>query len=673
MGTPRARGHRRRVVLALASASFLATASSTLLGGGAHAEPFGVNQLNKIQRRLVSGALIATGRSAAATPQEGRQGGDEGSVPGADGAANTPPNGFASAGAAGSAGNYLPIGTGGCATNLLGNIKVNQNCLNVSDADLQGRGQANNETSIAVDPMNPTHLVASNNDYVRGDGTCGAAYSLTQGATWSNSTVPNVFTRGTAFGGAARQYWEASGDTSVAWDTKGNAYLSCQFFNRGDVASSNPDQSSAFAVYRSTGNNGASWNFPGRDVETFFDPDGTAGVLLDKQLMTVDNRVGSPFQDRIYVTWTTFAADGTGYIYESYSSDYAQTFSPRVLVSRTSALCTQTYGLPTPNGTCNENQYSQPFTGPDGSLYVVYNNYNNPVSGADNHNQVLLAKSTDGGVTFSSPVRVGDFYDLPDCDTYQGDGADPGRACVPEKGSSTKSVFRATNYPAGAVSPLNPNQVVVTFGSYINKTSNETNGCVPNGFADSGQNTYTGVKTAGACSNKILVSTSTNGGGSFTGTTTNPRALAVVPQAPAQAHTDQFWQWAAFNAQGKFVVDYYDRQYGDNELTGYSDLSLSSSSDMVTFLQRRVTSSSMPPPTQFPGPMGGQFYGDYIGLAVVNNLAYPIWSDTRSLDVFVCPGTATGPGNPPRLCNATEPNGLTANDQEIYTALVAVP
>lgn len=93
---------------------------------------------------------------------------------------------------------------------------------------------------------------------------------------------------------------------------------------------------------------------------------------------------------------------------------------------------------------------------------------------------------------------------------------------------------------------------------------------------------------------------------------------------------------------------------------------------MLAFPQRRVTSSSMPPPTQFAGPMGGQFYGDDIGLAVLDNVAYPIWSDTRSLDVFLCPGTATGPGNPPQLCNATEPNGLTANDQEIYTSLVGV-
>ena len=62
----------------------------------------------------------------------------------------------------------------------------------------------------------------------------------------------------------------------------------------------------------------------------------------------------------------------------------------------------------------------------------------------------------------------------------------------------------------------------MTFGSYINKDSNETNGCAPTGFASDGNPTYTGVKTAGACANKILLSVSTNGGASFSGTGRGP-------------------------------------------------------------------------------------------------------------------------------------------------------
>ena len=68
------------------------------------------------------------------------------------------------------------------------------NCINITDADLQGRGQAQNETSIAIDPMNPQHILASQNDYRRGDGNCYGAYSLDNGRSWNDTTIPMSFT-----------------------------------------------------------------------------------------------------------------------------------------------------------------------------------------------------------------------------------------------------------------------------------------------------------------------------------------------------------------------------------------------------------------------------------------------------------------------------------------------
>jgi len=567
--------------------------------------------------------------------------------------------------------NFVPRHDDGCGLKDANNIKVNQNCLNITDTSLQGRGQAQNETSIAIDPSNKSNLVASYNDYRRGDGGCYAASSSDGGHSWSDTTPPTGFTNGAGYG-AARQYWQAGGDTSVAFDTQGNAYLSCQMFMRGAGVTSNPDLSSAFFVFRSTGNGGASWNFPARPVVQSPDVAGTGTAdFLDKELLTVDNHVGSPFQDRLYVTWTTFTADGTAYIYEAYSSDYGESFSTPVLVSSDSAMCANTYGIPTPNGRCNENQFSQPFTGSDGALYVAWDNYNNVVSGSENRNQILLARSTNGGVSFSGPVKVGDFYDLPDCATYQG-GADPGRGCVPEKAATTHSIFRAANYPSGAVNPTNASQVIVTYGSYINSSSKESNGCTPAGFAGDGINKFTGVKTAGACNNKILISVSSNGGASFTGGAggADPRTQTTV-DTPAQAGTDQFWQWAAFNKNGKLAVSYYDRQYGDDETTGNLDFSLSGSSDLSGFGTTRVTSSSMPPPTQF----SGTFFGDYTGLAAWDD-AHPLWMDTRDLDLFLCPGTGVS-GTPPANCGGTESGGyqagMTANDEDVFTAGVGIP
>src|SRR5215468_159725 len=364
-----------------------------------------------------------------------------------------------------------------CPRNFGPNVLVNQNCLNVTDADLQGRAQAQNETAIAQNPFNPRQMVAGFNDYRRGDGTCGTAFSTNGGSSWTDSTMPNGFTRGTAFGNVARQYWQAGGDPSVAWDTRGNAYFSCLVFMRGPGTTNNPDLSSAVYVFRSTGDAGASWNFTGHPVVETFDT--TGNVLTDKPYMTIDTNPNSPFRDRIYVTWTQFAADGTAYIFAVHSSDYGQTFSSPAVVSTTSStLCTNPGTAGTPHGTCNNNQFSDPFTGPDGALYVAYANFNNTVTGKDNRNQVLLTKSTDGGQTFGAPVKVSDYYELPDCLASQ--GSDAFVACVPEKGSAKNSVFRAANYPSGGVNPANPSQVVVTVASYINRDSNESNGCTPN-------------------------------------------------------------------------------------------------------------------------------------------------------------------------------------------------
>src|SRR4051812_36210818 len=593
---------------------------------------------------------------------------------------------------------YFPRGSDACPNNQSSNIKVNQNCLNLSDPDLQGRGQAQNEEFIKVNPNNTNQIVASYNDYRRGDGSCGVSYSSDGGRTWNDTAVPNNFVRGSFLSPArAREDFPASGDTSVDWDSKGNVYLSCQMLKGGRPPPGDPDEPNGLYVFRSTQNGGASFNFTGRPVVETNNAAGNFLPLEDKQFMAIDHNATAcsgtpatatpgasctPFQDRIYVTWTEFAPDGTAFIYESYSADYGEHFSPRHVVSLNSPLCPNDYGLGTADS-CNENQFSQPFVGPDGVLYVLFSNFNNAATTGttdDNRNQILLVKSVDGGNTFSNPVKVADYYDLPDCATYQG-GHDFGRACVPEKGATTNSIFRATNYGSGEVNPTNPAQVVVTFGSYINRHSKESNGCIPAGFSPAtGQNLFTGVKTPGACNNDILVSVSNDGGTTFTGTTTDPRALPVATTDPGQATTDQWWQWIAFTKNGKLATSYYDRQYGTDETTGYSDFSISGSGDTPAYRQwgvQRVTNSSMPPPTQFPESNGfSAFWGDYTGLAA-DTQAHPFWSDTRDPDLFACPAAGGGIARPPSVCGATVDNGagtqFPVNDQNGYTANTAVP
>ncbi len=529
-----------------------------------------------------------------------------------------------------------PGPSGACEQHSGTDVRVDTACTNYADASLSGRSQAQNETAVAINPANPKDLVASSNDYSRGDGNCGAYFSVDGGTDWSGTTAPMLFVRGSSLTpptGNARQYWQAGGDTDVAFNSHGTAFLQCQVFNRGAGTTQDPDVSSGVLIFRSS-NGGASWDFPGRVAASSYEPNGSApnGVVLeDKPMFTIDNRVGSPYQDRIYMTWTSFTTDGTAYINETYSTDGGETWSPRQAISGDSpTLCPNTYGLPTTHGTCNENQFSDPFVGPDGSLYVVYNNYNNGLtSAADNHNQFLLVKSTDGGQTFSAPVQVGNYYDLPDCFTYT--GKDFGRACLPERGATTTSaasVFRATNYASGAVDPGNPNRVVINYGSYINRYSNETTGCVPTSFSNTtGNNLFQGVATA-ACNNQILQSVSTDGGLTFTGTASDPRSMPVAGGQSTLA--DEFWQWTGFAGSGTLVVGMYDRQYGSDVTTGASDYSASVNNGSLT----RETTVSSPPPTEF----GGLFNGDYNALGAASGRAWVTWTDDRNPGLTSCTG-----------------------------------
>ncbi len=185
----------RRFGVAFACVGLVAAA--LLLLGHSHAQAtssFNYSKFTKWQKRIASQTLAsfmggATVQPGAAPPN------DVGGGP--DGAPFTPPASYSSAsGTASGLGNYMPAASGKCSNASGGNVKVNQNCLNIADADLQGRSQANNETSIAQDPFATSHIIASDNNYIRGDGTCGAHYSLDGGQTWEDSTVPNGFTRG---------------------------------------------------------------------------------------------------------------------------------------------------------------------------------------------------------------------------------------------------------------------------------------------------------------------------------------------------------------------------------------------------------------------------------------------------------------------------------------------
>jgi hypothetical protein len=234
-----ARLTKRRGALLLVVALAAGAVLVELGGSVSSAAPAGQFTLTKMQKRILSG--FASFELASAGALEARPSAKLAKVHITRRLAHT---------AAGNSGSQLT----GCPFRLGNNVNVSQNCLNLTDPDLQGRGQAQNETAIAQDPNDPRRLLAGYNDYRRGDGTCGPDASSSGGGLWQDVTLPNGFVRGTVFGGVAREYFQGSGDPSVAWDTKGNAYFNCQEFLRGLGVTNNPDSSSGIYLSRSTGN-----------------------------------------------------------------------------------------------------------------------------------------------------------------------------------------------------------------------------------------------------------------------------------------------------------------------------------------------------------------------------------------------------------------------------------
>src|SRR4029434_2205397 len=95
----------------------------------------------------------------------------------------------------------------------------------------------------------------------------------------------------------------------------------------------------------------------------FINPTTSPSTLNDKEWIAVDSHSGSPFQDRIYVTWTRF-------LFQAGTGRYVQ--SPIFFVYSNDGGATSR----TPKNMWGNVLYDQgcrPVVAPDGTLYVFWN------------------------------------------------------------------------------------------------------------------------------------------------------------------------------------------------------------------------------------------------------------------------------------------------------------
>lgn len=439
-----------------------------------------------------------------------------------------------------------------------------------------------NETPIAVNPTNPNNVIAGSHRYrldIQG-GTLivhvvSAAYvTFDGGNTWTN-VIPPL---------GSYQFF---GDPAIAFDSRGNAYYA---FIADHEGQGGLFTNVSIVVYRST-DGGMTWQGP---VTVAAGNGGVVGPqdFNDKVYITADKSPTSPFRDRVYVTWTRFLSGPTGAyiespIYESHSPDGVNWTMGREISGANTAICTVDFG--DQDNMCDVDQLSQPNVGPDGTVYVAFENFNTPAD-----NQMLIVRSKDGGNNWEGPFFATMVADGPGRYPSNADGRDTLTGCQ----------FRVNSAGTLAVDPAS-GALYLVWSDNRKGTPEQTN-------------------------NDVYMVRSTDRGRTWT-------TSVSVNKNPS----DQFYPWAAVGPKGEVVVGYMDRQYqpaGAKCQYGFT-VSVSRNSGKTFASQRVDTGISLADKSRwFSGATGGNtlFIGDYNGLAVGSDgNAWAVWTDSRqTITVF---------------------------------------
>jgi len=242
-------------------------------------------------------------------------------------------------------------------------------------------GDRDAETSIAVNPKNPLNLVAG--WISSGDRTCGFGVSFDGGVSWSVGVVPGIQR---SSGGT----FDIGTDPSVTFDRSGNAYYTCLAFN-----SFPPGTGSAGTIFVSKSTNGGrTWGTPVAAIDRESANGQHVGDFVDHQFVTTNPATGA-----LYLTETDFNAFGKPMILFTRSTDGGATWSVPVPI----------------NDTGGNASFQDSFSavGRDkNTIYVTFGAFSS-VS-LSNFNRIYIAKSTDGGLTFSAPQLLRTITPLPD-------------------------------------------------------------------------------------------------------------------------------------------------------------------------------------------------------------------------------------------------------------------
>ncbi len=415
-----------------------------------------------------------------------------------------------------------------------------------ANVDVSNECGPQSETYITLDPNRPKVLAAGSNEIYRLP--MRGYFSADGGNTWGGVDLPlpppTQGTHDTLFGS----------DPSLVFDTLGNAfygYIVVYFGNGSGV------KGTAMAVARSS-DGGRTWPLP-----TLFSFETGSNHFNDKPMITADQNPRSPFRDSVYIAWDAASGGSTGGgIRLARSTDHGNSF----LVTRADD----------PSGP-GQSIGAVPFVGPDGALYVAWNDYH--------ANTIEVNSSFDGGSTWALQRTIA------------------AKALAFDLGIPAESFRGALVYPACDTDRSKGPHRGRLYCSWMDLT--------PVGTTN------------------IFISWSDDRAATWSSPSPVPDALSFP--------VDRFDHWMSVDAAtGDVNVSYYDTRNDKTGLRYQTDVYLSQSQDGgATFAPGvRVTDvssnehdcSGLYP---CPGINYGNQQGDYEGLVSLGGTSHPIWTDSR--------------------------------------------
>jgi len=519
-----------------------------------------------------------------------------------------------------------------------------ESCNDQTPTNLMGANVQNNEPFSVVSPTNPDLIVAGWNDYC--SDWMGLGFSTDGGETWTNSLVPGypLDTSDEGMASPEFQRTNAASDPVGAFDGTGeHFYFGSISYNQFAGPGTNSDVWVARYHVLQPGDTGYA-DYPldyvgttqvgrGPHAANFF------GIFHDKEMIEVDRTEG-PHDGNLYECWTKFPGFGISRIYFARSTDGGATFSRGISIAGKAS-----------------GQGCDIAVEADGDVYVSWRDFD--LSSSHRTFGMSVVRSSDGGLTFSDPVKIAEITGYNPFDTARdcGDGTE---LCPAE--------FVFARVPLEPRLTSDPTGELEGVFSVWQASDPETVEASETSYSSTGPGTF-GTEDVGQ--GLIYISRSVDDGATWS----PPSKVSAVPDA------HQFFPDADALA-GRLAVVWQDNRNGCYDIQlpigNTPDATSCGDEEVYTFVAVSTDGETFDPAI-LASSMGNQpqyemfanrqvpFYGDYDWIQLVETgdgslFGYMTWTDNRDVEPGDDPREAVQDGFDVHQCRALQPDGTYGPD-----------